>query len=54
MKGGLRESSLSAVKFLLTRQQTFAEQTLRALQGAPLVKALVVRDEHVAHVVGVV
>src|SRR6201989_1889233 len=42
------------MELALARKQALAEQTLRALERAPLVKAFVVRNEHVAHVVGVV
>ena len=54
MEGRLREAALPAVVLALARQKPFTEQTLRALQRAPLVEAFVVRDEHVADEVGMI
>ena len=54
VEGGLGESPLAAVELALARQKPFAQETLGALQRAPLVEAAVVRDEDVADVFGVV
>ena len=47
MKGGLREPPLAAMIFALARQQSFAQQTLRALQRTPLHERILMRDEHI-------
>jgi hypothetical protein len=54
MKGWLSKTTLAAMKLSLARQQPFAQETLRALESAPLHEALVMRDQHVLDVVRVV
>jgi hypothetical protein len=54
MKGRLREPALAAMVFALARQESFAEQTLRALERAPFVKMVRARDERVFNEVRVI
>src|ERR1700712_1964031 len=52
MKRRLCKAALAKMEFVLTREEAFAEQDLRALEAASLVKMTRVRDEHVANVIG--
>jgi hypothetical protein len=52
MKRGLREPSLPQMQLVFAREQTLAEQHLRALEAATLVEHSSVRDEHVADLIG--
>jgi hypothetical protein len=54
MKGGLRQASLSSVKLTFTRQQSLAQQTLRSLQRQTFMEVLVVGDQNVFDVVGMI
>jgi hypothetical protein len=53
VKRRLHETALPEVESPLARQETFAEEHLRALQDVPLHEDALVRHEHVAHVIRV-
>ena len=52
MEGRLGEPALAQVQLVLAREQSLAEQHLRALEATTLVEEATVRDEHVADAVG--
>ena len=52
VKGGLHEAALPQVKVPLARQQTFAQQHLRALEDVSLHEGALMRHQHIAHVIG--
>jgi hypothetical protein len=53
VKGRLHETTLPQVEFPLAREQPFAKEHLRALEHVPFHEGALVRDEHVAHLIGV-
>jgi len=53
VKGRLHETTLAQVELSLAGEEPFAEKHLRALEHVPLHEGALVRDEHVANVIGV-
>src|SRR5205823_1974242 len=53
VKRRLRETALPKMQLVFAREQSLAEQHLRALEAASLVERAAVRDEHVADAIGI-
>jgi hypothetical protein len=53
MKGRLHHAPLTQVEISFAREEALAEEDLRALEDVPFHEGALVRDEHIAHMVGV-